>query len=227
MNMDPIQPNTLQPPKAAPAANAARAESGENRTALTSDYEMFLQMLTTQMTNQDPLNPVDSSDYAVQLATFSSVEQQVLTNDLLTELTSKLGSSGLADMAGYVGNEVRTTAPAFFDGTPIDLTPDIAIGADAAKLSVRNANGDVVQEFELDPAGGSIAWAGVDGNGRPLPSGLYEFEVTSYSGEEILEEAPASSYARILEAQKAGDDLELILAGGVTVTPADVTAMRR
>jgi len=48
-------------------------------------------MLTVQMQNQDPLNPVDSSDYAVQLATFSNVEQQVQTNDILRELQSQMG----------------------------------------------------------------------------------------------------------------------------------------
>ena len=52
-----------------------------SNSALSSDFETFLKMLTVQMENQDPLNPVDSADFAVQLATFSSVEQQVLTND--------------------------------------------------------------------------------------------------------------------------------------------------
>ena len=53
-------------------------EHTKNAAVLSSDFETFLKMLTTQMQNQDPLNPVDSTDYATQLATFSSVEQQVL-----------------------------------------------------------------------------------------------------------------------------------------------------
>ena len=62
-----------------PATDSTRAE-------VSSDFETFLKMLTVQMQNQDPLNPVDSSDYAIQLATFSGVEQQVKTNDLLASL---------------------------------------------------------------------------------------------------------------------------------------------
>jgi flagellar basal-body rod modification protein FlgD len=62
--------------------------------ALTSDFETFLRMLTVQMKNQDPLNPIESSDFAVQLATFSGVEQQVKTNDLLTKLADSFGGSG-------------------------------------------------------------------------------------------------------------------------------------
>jgi len=69
MDVNPIQSGAAQ--TAAPTTT---------RTEISSDFETFLRMLTVQMQNQDPLNPVDSSDYAVQLATFSSVEQQVQTN---------------------------------------------------------------------------------------------------------------------------------------------------
>ena len=55
-------------------------DQGTTKPVLSSDFETFLKMLTVQLENQDPLNPVDSADYAVQLATFSGVEQQVQTN---------------------------------------------------------------------------------------------------------------------------------------------------
>jgi len=79
---------------------------------ISSDFETFLKMLTVQLENQDPLNPVDSADYAVQLATFSGVEQQVQTNDLLKQLATQLGTGSIAQMASWVGMEARTTAPA-------------------------------------------------------------------------------------------------------------------
>ena len=67
--------------RAAPAP--AAAPQGAEKPKISSDFETFLRMLTVQMQNQDPLNPIQSSDFAVQLATFSGVEQQVRTNDLL------------------------------------------------------------------------------------------------------------------------------------------------
>jgi flagellar basal-body rod modification protein FlgD len=67
---------------AATSSAVAPADNGSG-AKISSDFETFLKMLTVQMQNQDPLNPVDSSDYATQLATFSGVEQQVQTNDLL------------------------------------------------------------------------------------------------------------------------------------------------
>jgi flagellar basal-body rod modification protein FlgD len=71
--------------------------------AISSDFTTFLKMLTTQMQNQDPLNPIDSADYAVQLATFSGVEQSVKTNQLLESLGQQFGLLGMAQMAGWVG----------------------------------------------------------------------------------------------------------------------------
>ena len=82
------------------------------KATIDSDFETFLIMLTTQMKIQDPLNPIDSSDFAVQLATFSSVEQQVKTNDLLASLGQQLGFMGLSRLARSeerrVGKERRS-----------------------------------------------------------------------------------------------------------------------
>lgn len=66
----------------APGAMQARQANAESKTAAfaSSDFETFLKMLTTQIKNQDPLNPMEGTEFAVQLATFSGVEQQVMTN---------------------------------------------------------------------------------------------------------------------------------------------------
>ena len=66
-------------------------------------------MLTAQLENQDPLNPLESQDFAVQLATFSNVEQQTKTNSLLEDVKSGLQASGLGDMSGWLGREARVT----------------------------------------------------------------------------------------------------------------------
>ena len=109
--------------------------------AISSDFNTFLRMLTVQLENQDPLNPVDSSDYALQLATFSGVEQQVLTNDLLKALATQVGLSGMAEMASWVGRDVRAVMPAHFDGAPITVQPRPAVAADRRSWSSRTPPG--------------------------------------------------------------------------------------
>ncbi len=89
-----------------PSANGQlNGPAATSKKAISSDFETFLKMLTVQMQNQDPLNPVDSSDYAVQLATFSSVEQQVLTNDILRSLSDQIGGGSIQQLAGWIGME--------------------------------------------------------------------------------------------------------------------------
>ncbi|MFV2051309.1 flagellar hook capping FlgD N-terminal domain-containing protein [Aliiroseovarius sp. YM-037] len=198
----------------------------QSAAAINSDFETFLKMLTAQIQNQDPLNPMQSQDFAVQLATFSGVEQQVRTNDLLQGMGAQMGLSGLSQMASWVGMEARAAAPTQFDGTPIELTPKPAANADAAQLVVRNAAGDEVQRFDIPVTDDPINWAGVGDDGTPVPSGAYSFEVESYSGTEALGTTPIETYARITEARSENGQTVFVLDSGAKVEADDITALR-
>jgi len=194
--------------------------------AISSDFETFLKMLTVQMQNQDPLNPVDSADYAVQLATFSSVEQQVQTNELLKALSSQIQLSGMAEFAAWVGREVRAPVAAAFDGAPVTVVPNFASGATGAELIVRNSSGVEVQRMPLAPGTSSVEWAGVDANGNPFPQGNYRFEVASLNGTSVMQTTPAEVYSRVQEVQGRNGQLILLLEGGVEVATEMVSAVR-
>ncbi|NJM81785.1 MAG: flagellar hook assembly protein FlgD [Tabrizicola sp.] len=204
------------------APTAARANN-----AITSDFTTFLKMLTVQMQNQDPLNPIESSDFAVQLATFSGVEQQVQTNQLLADMMSRLSQSGMADLAGWIGQDARTTAPAQFDGAPLTLSLTPASGADRSVLVVTDASGQLVSREEVPARSGDYQWLGADISGAPLPPGRYSFSLENWQGEEQMETRPVDHYARILEARGGAEGTTLILQGGIEVPAASVTGLRR
>jgi flagellar basal-body rod modification protein FlgD len=210
---------------AAQSAAAANAASSGNRV-ISSDFQTFLEMLTVQMTNQDPLNPIDSSDYAVQLATFSSVEQQVLSNDLLTTLIGQMSDTGITQLAGWVGMDARTAAPVHFDGSPITLSPLPAVLADEAWLVVRDEDGTEITREQIDLSGDEITWAGVDDNGDPFAAGTYSFEVENHSDGSLLGTTPVESYSNVVEAQNYNGTMVLVLEGGVQVLTSDVVALR-
>ncbi len=195
-------------------------------SAIVSDYDTFLLMLTTQMQNQDPLDPVDSSDFAVQLATFAGVEQQTLTNDLLDTLNAQFGMMSMAQLAGWVGQEARAAVPVYYDGTPVTLSPNPAAIADRAVLVVTDSSGQLVSREELPVSDDAYQWLGADAAGNPLPTGLYTVSLESYAGETLVATTPVESYALILEAQGGPGGTELLLAGGVKVAAESVTALR-
>ena len=67
-------------------ASLSGTNASQQKAATTVDYQSFLRLLVTQMKNQDPTKPMDSTDYVAQLATFSQVEQSVQTNTKLDQL---------------------------------------------------------------------------------------------------------------------------------------------
>lgn len=196
------------------------------KAAISSDFDTFLKMLTAQMQNQDPLNPIDSTDYATQLATFSGVEQQTRTNDLLTNLGSQMALLGMSQLAGWVGQEARAAAPVWMDGDPVTMQFSPEIGSDRAVLVVRDANGDLVSREDVPAEAGLYDWLGGDAAGDPLPEGLYTLTLESYSGANKLGEKPVESYARVFEARNGPAGVTLVLEGGVEVLATKITALR-
>ncbi|MEO1637945.1 MAG: flagellar hook capping FlgD N-terminal domain-containing protein [Pseudomonadota bacterium] len=212
------QPNPTLSPAPSPAETTA--------TQINSDFEMFLQMLTAQMQYQDPLNPIDSTDYATQLATFSGVEQAVKTNELLETLTTQMGGGSLADMAALVGKEARAAVPAYFDGAPINLTPKTTAVGDTRVLVVTDAQGLEVGREIIPNGEEDIAWAGVTSTGAPLSAGLYSFSVETLSFGEVIAQDPIQVYSRVTEVRFDAGTTTLLLEGGAKVPSDQVTALR-
>jgi flagellar basal-body rod modification protein FlgD len=207
--MDPLTGIASGPAATVPRSAAAATVPGGS-AALSSDFETFLRMLTTQMRNQDPLNPVESADFAVQLATFSSVEQQVKTNDLLTGLGTQMATLGMGQFPGWIGLAAEVRAPVRFDGDPV----------------VADAQGAVVARGALPAGGGPVLWDGRDARGQPLPEGHYTLSVLSLAGGETIASHDAHMRSRVAEARLDGGAVRLVLENGQSVAPEEVIGLR-
>lgn len=210
---------------AAAQTQAPTAAAGEE-PVVSSDFETFLVMLTTQLENQDPLNPVESADFAVQLATFSGVEQQVQTNDLLESLSAQLGAGSVSQVAGWVGKEVRAPTSVQFAGDPVTIVPAPDKLADTAQLVVLDSKGNQVQRLDISVSDDAYVWTGTDANGFPLADGSYSFFVDSMADGQPIGRTQAEVYGRVVEAQVDGSQVSLVLDGGGKVPVEDVTALR-
>lgn len=213
---------------AATTTTSSTSASSSSSGMISSDFQTFLVMLTTQMQNQDPLNPIESTEYATQLATFSGVEQAVQTNELLQGLSTQLASIGMSQLAGWVGMEARSDAPAYFDGSKsVTLAPDRVTGADKTVLVVRDATGAIVQSGEVDLTEATLDWNGAGADGTVAESGLYTFELESYRNGLLAETASVQTYSEISEARLAGTGTVLVLRGGSEIASGDATALRQ
>ncbi|HRO13825.1 MAG TPA: flagellar hook capping FlgD N-terminal domain-containing protein [Paracoccus sp. (in: a-proteobacteria)] len=218
-------PQTGNPAAAGGTAAGTSPAEGRAGSFASGDFETFLKMLTTQIRNQDPLNPMEGSDFAVQLATFSGVEQQVRTNQLLAAMAGSQ-AGGLGALAGWLGKEVRTTAPLAFDGTPLTLDIQPARNADAVTLVTLDPTGREVLREDIGTGTGEIDWAGRRTDDTLLPPGRYSFRIESTRGGAVIETANVGAWARVTGAETTADGIRLTLPGGASTLESQVTALR-
>ncbi|MEY8803087.1 flagellar hook capping FlgD N-terminal domain-containing protein [Leisingera sp. XS_AS12] len=204
-----------------------RSTATGTTSGLSSDFETFVKMLTAQATNQDPLEPLDSTEYAAQLAQFSMVEQQTKSNTLLEGLQSQLGLANMAALSGWVGMEARAVAPGYYDGSnSITIAPNPAAAADSVSLVVQDKNGQEVQRVSLPVSAEPYEWTGVDKDGNRLEVGEYSFMVESRKGDDVLLQEYAEIYFKVNETRMQGGDVGLITEGGSVVLASSVSALR-
>lgn len=190
------------------------------------DFNTFLRMLTTQITHQDPMNPLEGSDFAVQLATFSGVEQQTRTNQLLEALAGQMTAADLSALSGWIGKEARSTAPVWFGDQPLTIDIRPAHDADEVVLVIRDGFDRVIGHSPIGVGEGQIDWYGRDADGQKLPDGFYRFEIESLRDGEVISAGAAEAYARVTEARLQNGQSVLILEGGGEVPASEVTALR-
>lgn len=210
----------------ASTTSATTAQPSASLTAAAGDYQTFLNMMTTQLQNQDPTNPMDSDQFAVQLATFSEVEQQVQTNDLLTQMLSATASQNMAQMAGWVGQEARIDAPLYFSGQPITLSPNPGADADKAVLVVTDQTGKEVDRRTMPVSTANYQWDGTTSTGETLPDGVYTLTLESYQGNTLLGSNGVEYYAPVEEIRSYSDGIKIMVPGQIEVPSTLVTALR-
>jgi flagellar basal-body rod modification protein FlgD len=142
----------------------------------------FLKLLMAQIQHQDPMSPLADHEFVAQLATFSGLEQQMLSNERLGELQLAELSSGNAQLAGFIGQEVVASGDSlrYDGGTAPPVALDLDGAAAAVKITIKASDGRVVSTIDAGarPEGSSsVPWNAVDANGQPLPAGEYTVSV--------------------------------------------------
>ncbi|MCE8521754.1 flagellar hook assembly protein FlgD [Ruegeria pomeroyi] len=213
-------------PVTAATQQKSSPSNAQDSRVLSSDFNTFIRMLTTQAKYQNPLEPLDSSEYAAQLAQFSMVEQQTKTNDTLAALVEKMGATNMAELSNWIGKDARAIAPAHFSGSPVTVSPAPLAAADKAYLVVRDAQGEIIDRYEIPVSAEPVTWSGLESDGSQRAHGLYSIAIQSYKSDELLLDEAASVYHPVTEAQIENGEVILILEGGQAILANMVTGVR-
>lgn len=177
-------PTTTRPSTVSTGTAAAAATStpgGRSRTAIAQNFDSFLMLLTTQLKNQSPLDPLDTNQFTQQLVQFASVEQQLRSNDTLTSLLTATRASNVSTAASFVGMDIvadgATTKLANGSAQWTLNSPRPAM----ATISVTDANGSVVASTSRALSGGAetFSWDGRTTTGTLAPPGDYTISVVA------------------------------------------------
>jgi flagellar basal-body rod modification protein FlgD len=170
---------------------ATGAQRTQNSTVtLAEDFTQFLQLLTTQLQNQDPLSPMDSNEFTNQLVQFSQVEQQINANTKLDNLVALQMNNAITQSLGYVGLDVSyiSAEVPLEEGVPATIKYNIPDTASVSKINIYNEEGNVVLTTDAERGVGTheFVWDGRDFLNNPLPSGTYTVSVDSFDSQENI-----------------------------------------
>lgn len=208
-------------------STTANSSDSAASNALTGDFNTFIQLLTAQMNNQDPLEPTKNTEFVAQLASFSAVEQQILTNETLSAMAGKLGLGQAGEAATWIGKEALVEGGyAAFSGAPVQVEVEPVENAQSAVLVVRDQNGTIVTREAVDKSATTLAWSGTDRNGQPAEYGYYTFQVEASGDGEVIAAQRGKVFSPIEEVRLGVDGATLVAAGGVKLGTDDVTAIR-
>ena len=206
------------------AANSTQTAQSQ----LMGNYNSFLLLLTTQLKNQDPLAPLDATQFVSQLSQLATVEQAIAGNQRLDKIVSALGASATLSNVSLIGHpvEVEDKNAEVKDGT-MSMTYKLDAGAEQAVMTIRDQSGTIIGVQPIDTQAGehSFSWDGTDSHGDQVDDGIYNFEVSAVDGDGKPVTGHSYVNATVTRVETTSDGSTLVLSNGSKVAPSAVLAV--
>lgn len=211
--------------KAQTTGNGSTNADGKSQTGL--NYETFLKLLTAQLQNQDPLSPMDATQFMNQLAQLSTVEQSMKTNDTLGQVLDTLKSSGMRMDMAYIGRTVEASSDSLslsggaaqtayaIDGNPakVDISVQDSAGKTIFATTGNNQSGRQV-----------FSWNGKKADGTQAPDGVYKIKVSAVDASGAPLNAATVLTDTVKEVRTENGTTKFVLKSGATIADTDVLA---
>jgi len=210
------------------ASSGAGSGLATSRQSIASNFDTFLMLLTTQLQNQNPLDPLDTNQFTQQLVSFAGVEQQIRQNEQLESLVklSKVGQNTTA--MSFVGLHVTA------EGSTSELRDGLAVwylsapSPVQATISVVDQNGSTVftEQKTLDSGTNPYEWNGRTSTGGIAPAGSYKIVVQAKdaSGQTV---PIGTSFSGIVDQVDVSGDEPLLLVGATLITMDQIRSVQR
>ena len=205
------------------------AKNKVKATSTTMDQGAFLTLFTTQLKNQNPLDPVKNEAFVAQLAQFSQLEATTAMKTSMETMVQSMQGDKMLAGASMIGRKVAVpNAPAMLlGGQPVQASVDLPNGADGVQMQIFDSRGQVVRKLVYPaqtPGSMKLAWDGMSDSGAAMPDGAYTMQVLASSlGKAVQPTVNMFSTVRSVSSAGTGDNTWLLeVDGGKSVSLADV-----
>lgn len=212
----------------AAASTSTSGTTNSSAARIADNFDQFLQLLTTQLKNQSPLDPLDTNQFTQQLVQFASVEQQIKTNDSLASLLVANKTANVTNAMGFVG--ARVTA----DGTTSALKDGAASWqlnaprSGQATITIKDKNGNEVYSTTKTLTSGdqTFSWNGTKSNGEKALDGQYTMVVAAKDANgQVM--TVKSEISGTVDGVDVTGDVPVLDVGGILIPVTSVKSVRR
>ncbi len=206
-----------------------QGSANNDNNSIAGDFDTFLKILTTQLQNQNPLEPLDTNQFTQQLVQFSSVEQEIKTNKSLEQLIALSGANAFTGVVSYIGKEVTAEgATTSLSNGQASWSFDLTKDAPDTTLTIRNSAGSIVKTENVDGKFGenSFVWDGRSDAGNAVPNGLYSITIEAKDGDDNFVSA-TTMVKGLVEGVDLTSNEPLLRVNGTTIKLSSVKAIEQ
>jgi len=205
------------------------SKTATSRATIADNFDTFLSILTTQLKNQNPLDPMDTNQFTQQLVQFTGVEQQLKTNEFLETLMLSGQNTAKSDAVSYIGKEVTSSGKTgeLSGANPAFWAYSAAGNAANATITIKDSKGQTVynQTGPLPSGPGTFRWDGKGSDGNVKPNGVYTIDIQGTDANGQVVKINTASIGVVTAVDFTGD-VPMLTIGTRKVAITDVTDVR-
>ena len=210
-------------------SNTKTSTLAGSRAGIADNFDTFLNILTTQLKNQNPLDPLDTNQFTQQLVQFTGVEQQLKTNEFLESLMLSGQNTAKSDAVSYIGKEVTSSCKTgeLTDANAVFWAYSADANAANATVTIKDKNGQVVysETGPLKAGPGTFRWDGKGSEGNMKPNGVYTVDIKGKDANGKDVKISTASIGVVTAVDFTGD-VPVLTVGSRRVAITDVTDVR-
>ena len=197
-----------------------------NGTSAADLSKNFLKMLTVQLQNQDPMNPMDNAAMTSQLAALNQVDGINKLNTSVTALVAQMQSANFMNLSSSVGKTALAEgSQIYFSGQDVGMSAKLDSPAESLRAVIRDGSGQIVNQFDFGPTPAGMndfIWDGGDDAGKQVKSGMYTLELTATDAQGKTSAPKSYVGAMVASIGQEGADMKVGLSDGRNILTTDI-----